>query len=235
LNAFNQAVLKKAKIICITSGGELDNLGNKNNCKVVKIPNGFPPRTCLGYSLVQILKIFEIYNCIPTGTEGEVLTSARLLENKKEELKIEGKRIAEFFTKGFPIIYASDLYAGVIERWKQQINENSKMLCHFHVLPEMNHNEMVGWTEAGKNTAVLFIQGIDDDKRNKKRIEICIDVIKKYTPNIMSIEIKGDSKLDRIFYAIYLGDWVSLSLSEMNKVDPIEIRVIELLKSRLAE
>lgn len=235
IHAFELAHKAGSTLVCITSGGELEKLGKQKNATVITIPGGFPPRTCLGYSLVQLLKVLEVYGCIATGIENHLLAAARLLENEKTNIQKEAKELAIFFKDKLPVLYASDSYAGVIERWKQQLNENSKVLCYFHVVPEMNHNEMVGWRDGNENTAVLFFKSDDDDKRNVKRMEICEDVISKYTPALREHHLKGENRLEKTLYSIYVGDWVSLYLAEMRGMDPVEIKVIELLKSRLAE
>jgi glucose/mannose-6-phosphate isomerase len=235
LSAFEKSVHKQAKLVCITSGGALEEKAQRAGATVIKIPGGFPPRTCLGYALVQILKVLEVYSCVPQSIEGEILSAARLLGNKKQDLQKNAHELADFFYGRLPILYVNDPYAGVAERWKQQINENSKMLCHFHVIPEMNHNEMVGWREGNENTSVLFIKADDDDKRNLKRMEICASLISNYTSHVKTISTVGETQLEKALYAIYLGDWVSLYLAQLRGADPVEIKVIELLKSQLAK
>lgn len=235
LSAVESAMKKKAKLVCVTSGGILEQKAVVYGAPVVKIPGGFPPRTCLGYSLVQLLKILETQGCLSRGVEGEILSAARLLESRKEEIQKSARELTDFFAGRLPIIYVNDPYAGVAERWKQQINENSKMLCHFHVIPEMNHNEMVGWRDGNENTAVLFIKGDDDDKRNVTRMQICADIISNYTSHVKTISTSGDTRIERLMYAVYLGDWVSLYLADVRSMDPVEVKVIDFLKSQLAK
>ena len=124
---------------------------------------------------------------------------------------------------------------GVAVRFRQQINENSKMLCWHHVVPEMNHNELLGWRTNTNGLAVVYFRNKSDYDRNQIRIDINKKVISKFTQNITEIWSKGDSLIENSLYHINLGDWTSLYLSEMNNVDAIEIDVIDFLKGELAK
>ena len=126
-------------------------------------------------------------------------------------------------------------FEGVAVRFRQQINENSKMLCWHHVIPEMNHNELLGWRTNVDNLAVVYFRNKLDYDRNQIRIDINKKVISKFTDNITEIWSKGSSVIENTLYHIHLGDWVSWYLSEMNNVDAIEIDVINYLKGELAK
>ena len=120
-------------------------------------------------------------------------------------------------------------------RARQQINENAKMLCWHHAIPEMNHNELVGWRSKSDQLAVLIFRNSDDHPKNQRRIEISKTVIAKYTPHISEIYSKGNSLVERSMYFVHFGDWLSWYLSKLNGRDAIEIDVIDFLKSKLAE
>ena len=120
-------------------------------------------------------------------------------------------------------------------RFRQQINENSKALCWHHVIPEMNHNELLGWRTNVHDLAVLFFRNNLDLHKNQIRIEINKKVIAKYTNNITEIWSQGDSKIQNTLYHINIGDWISWYLSELNEVDAIEIEVINFLKEELSK
>ena len=134
-----------------------------------------------------------------------------------------------------PVIYVSQGFEGVAVRFRQQINENSKMLCWHHVVPEMNHNELLGWRTNVNDLAVVYFRNRMDYERNQIRMDINKKVILKFTENITEIWSKGESIIENTFYHINLGDWVSWYLSEMNNVDAIEIDVINFLKGELAK
>ena len=57
LSSYKDARCKGAKIIAITSGGEVKSLAEKDGFPVVTIPSGLPPRCALGYSFFPLLVV----------------------------------------------------------------------------------------------------------------------------------------------------------------------------------
>jgi glucose/mannose-6-phosphate isomerase len=99
----------------------------------------------------------------------------------------------------------------------------------------MNHNELVGWASGSERVAVVIFRDKEEYSRNNARIEINKEVIKKYTPNITEIWSKGRSQIEKAIYFIHLGDWISVFLAEKRGVDPIEVKVIDMLKGELSK
>ena len=132
-------------------------------------------------------------------------------------------------------MYAANNFEAVATRFRQQINENSKMLCWHHVVPEMNHNELVGWRIKDDNQAVLFLRNQTDLPRIQERMELNKQIISKCTKNIYEIWSKGNSNLEKALYLINIGDWMSLYLSHLREVDTTEVKVIDFLKGELAK
>ena len=161
--------------------------------------------------------------------------SIELLDKEKEEIQNKAMELAKKMHQKTPIVYVSQGFEGVAIRFRQQINENSKMLCWHHVIPEMNHNELLGWRNNVKNLAVVFLRNNSDFNRNQVRIDISKNVMSKYTSNISEVWSKGDSVIENTLYHINLADWTSWYLSEMNNVDAIEIDVINFLKGELGK
>jgi glucose/mannose-6-phosphate isomerase len=158
-----------------------------------------------------------------------------LLDEHEEAIKTEAKVLADKLFGTTPVIYTAAGFEGVGIRFRQQINENSKMLCWHHVVPEMNHNELLGWRVNTDKLGVVYFRNSCDYDRNQVRIDINKEVLAKYTDNISEVWSKGDSRIENSLYHIHLGDWVSWYLSEMNNVDAIEIDVINFLKGSLAK
>jgi glucose/mannose-6-phosphate isomerase len=123
----------------------------------------------------------------------------------------------------------------VATRFRQQVNENAKMLCWHHVIPEMNHNELVGWRTENNDLAVILFRNSTDLDRIQARMEINKQTIAAYTDTIVEVWSKGNSNLERALYLIHLGDWVSFFLGEKKGVDIIEVKVIDHLKGELAK
>lgn len=222
-----------AQIICITSGGKILDFARKNNYTIVQVPAGMPPRACLGYSLVQQLAILHKIGCLESDPLAKINDAANNIIANKTTMMQQGRNIAAFLYNKLPILYATTYNEGIAVRWRQQINENSKMLCWHHVVPEMNHNELVGWRAQDESLAVIFLRTNADYYRNNTRIEINKEEIKKYTPNVLDVYASGDDAIDQTINLIHLGDWVSFYLAQLNEMDPIEINVINHLKGEL--
>jgi len=158
-----------------------------------------------------------------------------LLDTEKADIQKQAMDLAKRMHKQTPVIYVAKGFEGVAVRFRQQLNENSKMLCWHNVIPEMNHNELLGWRTNVDGLAVVYFRNKCDYDRNQIRMDINKNVISKFTSNITEIWSKGDSLIENSLYQISVGDWTSWYLSEMNNVDAIEIDVIDFLKGELAK
>ncbi len=234
MHALEDGINRKAKIVCVTSGGAMEQLAKKAGLDCVLIPSGMPPRSCIGYSLIQLLYVLFHYRLIDSGFEEGAKASIKLLDKNEFRIQKEAKKIAKKLNKKFPIIYACSGFEGVAIRFRQQLNENAKVLVSHNMIPEMNHNELVGWTEKGKY-AVVIIRNEMDYERNQMRIAINKEVISKYAKSIIEIKSKGNSFIENTIYLIHITDWASFYLAELRKVDAVEVKVIDYLKGELGK
>jgi glucose/mannose-6-phosphate isomerase len=225
---------RNAHIIGITSGGALKTFCSENGYDVVLVPGGNPPRTQLAFSAIQLINILVQLGLVSASRLDEISNSKNLLDIHQNEIHAAAKDLAVFLQGKVGIIYSDPHYEGVAVRARQQFNENSKLLCWHHVIPEMNHNELVGWGGGDDRFSVVFLNTGDLYAKNQKRYDITKDVISKTGASITEVSSKGNSRIERSFYLIHLVDWASLYLSELNKVDPMDISVIDFLKNELA-
>ena len=235
LMALDKCFEKKAEVAIVTSGGELEKIAIEKNLNHIIIPGGHPPRAMFGYGFTELFYVLYNYNIISDYFISDFEKAISLLDKEHENIIKKAKSLANKMHKTTPIIYAAEGYEGVSVRLRQQINENSKMLCWHHVIPEMNHNELLGWRTNIDNLSVLYLRNQSDFYRNSTRIEINQSVIRKYTDNISEVWSLGDSDLQNTLYQINLGDWISWYLSVLNNVDAIEIDVINYLKGELSK
>lgn len=235
ISAMMQAYQKGAHIVCITSGGLVKEYAEIHKIDYIQIDGGMPPRACLALSFVQLLYTLYGLGLIEDGFKQSLSNSINRLDAEENEICEIAKGVAEKIHGTIPVIYSDASFEGVSIRFRQQINENSKMLCWHHVIPEMNHNELVGWRQKQENISVIFLRNNNDFERNQERIDFTKNVVSGYTPNVIELFSKGDTDIERSFYLIHLCDWVSFYLSELNEVDAIEINVINSLKNKLAE
>jgi glucose/mannose-6-phosphate isomerase len=234
-HAYDQAVEGAGKVVAITSNGKIQEKSKKHDINHIVIPGGMPPRACLGYSVVQQLYILHHLNFIDEDFQNALSATVSLLKNKQPDIRERAQSLAQTLTNRLPIIYITNEMAPVALRYRQQFNENAKHLCWHHVIPEMNHNELVGWRQKQEHLHVLFLRNETDRQRIQQRIALNREIIESYTPHITEIYSKGNSFIERAFYLIHFGDWLSYYLARAKDVDPTEVDVIDYLKGELAQ
>lgn len=231
--ALQQGIERGAKIVCITSGGKMAKMAKENGLDLIMLPAGRPPRGCLGYSMVQQLFVLNKLGFIGKTLLADLEKAADMLDKETDSLKKLAKKYAAKWHDKLPILYAPEGYGAVAIRWRQQINENSKMLCWHHVIPEMNHNELVGWRTKSEQWLPIFFNAPDVFVRNQYRIEINQKILSEYSNHVCELKAKGRTHLQRMLYLMFLGDWVSWYLAEQRQADAMEVKVIDYLKGEL--
>jgi glucose/mannose-6-phosphate isomerase len=234
ISSIKQAEKKKAIITCITSGGAVEAYAKKKNCNVILLPTGFPPRAAFAYSFSALLETMKQYKVIKADYQADVLAAIGTITGEAKSIQKQAKVVAKKMAGKTVMMYCCNGFESVLVRFRQQINENGKMLACHHVIPEMNHNELVGWRQKG-DYCTIFFRNKTDNARSQARIDINKEVIKKYCKSIIEIHSQGESFLERALYMVHFGDWVSVYLSEIYKLDPTEVKVIDHLKSALAK
>lgn len=235
LNALQQAISKKAQLVAITSGGKVMELAKQHQFDFIEVPGGKPPRSCIGYSMVQLIKVLSTKKFAPSSLFTDLEKAISLLDKESESIKLEAQSIAKKLVDKIPVLYSLGTCEGTVVRFRQQINENSKMLCWHNTLPEMNHNELVGWTTRNEDLAVVTFHTSFDYARTKKRYEVCRPLFEQYASSVTDITAKGESKLEQFLYLIHIGDWISCYMADLRGIDPVEVNVIDHLKNELAK
>ncbi len=242
--AHREAIKRRAKILCISSNGVTAKLAKAKRTPLITIPGGLPPRCALGYSFFPLLIALGKMGFIKNKTR-DIRETIKLLEEKSTEYGTpdESTNMALQLAaqlKGRPgVVYSStERFDAVNTRWRGQIAENAKSLLFGHVLPEMNHNELVGWkvlSEMMRETQVFFLRDKGDHKRIAYRMDITKQIIGEHTTRITEVWSEGTSLLARMFSLVYLGDWVSYYLAILHKEDPMPVAVIDHLKNELSK
>jgi glucose/mannose-6-phosphate isomerase len=229
----HEALRRGLQPVVVTAGGKLEEIARKNNLDLINIPAGHPPRACLGYSFTQLFFILKHFGLINGDFQEQLNRTASFLEAEQNTIMQDAEYLAGKLLQKIIVLYAEDKYESTALRLKQQINENSKMHCWYNVVPEMNHNELVGWKEPVANLAVIIFRSEDEFHRNTQRIIYKKDVIVKLSNNVYELYAKGANLLEKHFYLIHIGDWLSYHLAMLQGIDPVEVNVITNLKKRL--
>ena len=190
---------------------------------------------------VAVLQIAALCGVGP-GMNSELDVAADHLEELVIEWGPEGapdglaKRLARQLHGTVPVVAGAGLTTPIAYRWKTQFNENAKMPAYAQELPELDHNEIVGWTSTndfGRFSAV-FLDDCDTHPRVKERIELTSRLIAPGAASVNRIESRGQTTVERVFSLVLLGDLVSVYLAALRGVDPANVDVLERLKQELA-
>lgn len=244
LNSFKDARKKNCKIINISSGGQLQKYSKKFSVTHIDIPSGYVPRAAVAFILFSTILIFEKIGIIDKNIEMEIKetiysTNKFIKYNNKKILEKDNisKQIANKIFKTIPQIYGWGLYTPIAKRWRTQFNENSKLIARFDIVPECNHNDIVGWSN-DLSTSKLFSCIIFRDKQIEsnsisKRLNFMIDLFMNSTSNVIEIEVKEKKTLSKMICTMLMGDFISCYLAVLRKIDPTPIDAIVKLKNKL--
>jgi glucose/mannose-6-phosphate isomerase len=242
--AHREALKRRAKVLCITSNGITEKLARAKKSPLISVPGGLPPRAALGYSFFPLLIALTKLGLVKERTR-DIRETLTLLKNKTDDYANPSSAqnpamlLAQQLRGHIGVFYSStEHFDAVNTRWRGQMAENAKTLTFGNVLPEMNHNELVGWKTLGDqmhDIQVVFLRDKDDHRRIQLRMHITKEVIAGYTSHATEVWSEGRSLLARMFSLICLGDWVSFYLAILHGEDPTPIAVIEYLKNELGK
>jgi glucose/mannose-6-phosphate isomerase len=242
LACYEAASALGAQRVVATTGGRLAELARADRVPVIPLPGGFQPRAAVAYMTVAALEIAALCGAGPRLTS-EIDVAASHTEQLVAEWGPDApedslaKEIARGLLGSAPVVAGAGLTAPIAYRWKTQINENAKLPCFAHELPELDHNEIVGWEGApdvGRFSAV-FLDDSDDHPRVKARMELTERLIADSATATFHLETRGQTTIERVMSLVLLGDLVSLYLAALRGIDPGPVKVLERLKAELAE
>jgi glucose/mannose-6-phosphate isomerase len=242
LAAYDDAADRGAPRIVATTGGPLAERARRDGVPVIPVPGGFQPRAAVGYSLVSALEVAAICGASPSLRD-EVEAAAALAERLAREWgpdapeDSQAKAIALRLRGTVPVIAGAELAAAAAYRWKCQINENAGQPAVASALPEMDHNEAVGWPAAagfGRFSAV-FLEDPGNHPRNRLRSELTAAQAAAGAVVVERVTARGETPTERLVSLVLLGDLVSLYLAVLRGEDPASIPPIDQLKAALAE
>ena len=223
----------------ISSGGELLELATKYNKNFVKVPTGLQPRAAFG------LMTKAVVNFLPNSIKSKFLNACddagnylnNLIEDVSNEVFVISKNIANQIGTKTVVIYAgSELTYLVAQRWKTQINENSKSKAYVGFMPEIHHNEILSWEadqEGSKNNFILILLRGDDHKKIDNRFEFTKELIGSKVDILEVRNISSENLIKNLLHLVLVGDLVSVELANQLKIDPFNIDAIENLKKKL--
>jgi glucose/mannose-6-phosphate isomerase len=223
-----------AKRVVAGIGGPLVDRARETDVPVIGLPGIFRSATAVAYALVVAAEIAALADVAPR-IHTEVDAAAAFLAEQAESLQQQAREIAALVGGAVPVIYGADLTAPVAHRWKTQVNENAKFPAWWGELPEANHNEMLGWAGAvgDQRAAAIFLEDRDQHPRIAERFALAAATLEPNAATVVRVETMGETRLERLLWALMLGDLVSLELARQRGVDPDGVEDLARFKEEL--
>jgi glucose/mannose-6-phosphate isomerase len=244
LSAFAQALSTPAKKLALTTGGRLRALAEMNGIPVFVISYDAQPRAALAHSFLPLLAISQNLGIL-TDKSDDVEEMVRVLEDVQSAVDDlqpmstnPAKQLAARVNDRIVVIYGAGTLAPVAQRWKTQVNENSKAWAFCELLPELNHNAVVGYEfppDLAQRIFVILLRSSHLHDRILARYRITSEVLTQANVEHEIIEASGESPLSQMMSLVLFGDWLSYYLALLYEADPTPVKAIDYLKRRLAE
>ncbi|MGD0818080.1 MAG: bifunctional phosphoglucose/phosphomannose isomerase [Methanomassiliicoccales archaeon] len=240
LDIFQDSISKGLKTVCVSSGGELIKLAKQNHIPFIQVPSGTQPRAALGYLLGAVAVILDsagicsMVEAIREAIPWAISEQPKMGPNVPTSVNA-AKKIAIVLQGSVPSVYSPKSIRSVGVRWQNQINENAKMVAFAGEIPEMNHNQMVGWLggESVFKCKPVFIIPNELESTVKKMTLITIQMFNEKGLDPIVVQLEGKNLLENILYGIMLGDMVSFYLARLRGIDPSPVDVIVEFKKRI--
>jgi glucose/mannose-6-phosphate isomerase len=241
LEAYDHAAEIGAPRLVASTGGALVERARRDDVPVIPIPGGFQPRAAIGYALVSALEAAVLGGAAPS-LRAEIEAAADLAEALAAEWgpdaddASEAKSIARALHGTVPVIAGAEVAAAAAYRWKCQFNENAQLPAFASALPEMNHNEVVGW-ESARDLGRFSYVSLEDPgahPRNQLRAELTADIAAAGADPVLRVAARGTTRVERLVSLVLLGDLVSIYAAMLRGADPVDIPAIDSLKASLS-
>ena len=224
-----------AKVVGFSSGGLIEKYCNNNNIFFQKIPMIHSPRASFPSFLYSILNILE--PILPIK-QNDINESISALEKTRKNifsgnLTLENKSLdLAKFVKDVVCIYYPAGFQAVATRYKNSLQENSKIHAMTEDVIESSHNGIVSWEKQSIVNPVL-IQGKDDHFKTSERWNVLEEFFEKNKINFKKIESLNGSILSKITNLVYLVDYSTIYFAAINHIDPSPVDSIDFIKSKL--
>lgn len=234
--AFQRIIERNLPAVGISSGGKLEEICREHGIPHIKLPMPFPnfqPRVGTGYFFGAVFGVLVKLGMVP-DTRSQLLIEMESLSQEMPSLEDRGKILSASMRGRTPIIYARTTYKSVAMIWKIKINENAKTPAFWNFFPELNHNEMVGFTNPQADFIPIILFDRDAHEQMKKRFVVTKDILEKRGVCCEVVDMGEGSVFTKTFRAIFLGDFASYHLALRYGVDPTPVDMVEELKKMLA-
>ena len=248
LAAYDDAKSKQAKILAITSGGDL---GQKIRSGEVEgyifdpkyNPSG-QPRMGLGYSILSQVLILAKLGFLEFSQDdlNKILVAIRKVNSQSFVDVVtennKAKQIAKKFVNKIPFLFASEHLVGNIHVFANQLNENAKVLSSYFTLPEVDHHLIEGLpstNEIHERVIFFFLKSNLYSPKVLKRYDITKTLAEKNGFEAVVFEPQFQTKLEQVFEFLTFGSWGSFYLAMLYDRDPSPIPNVDFLKREMSK
>jgi glucose/mannose-6-phosphate isomerase len=242
VEAVTEAALQGARVVVITTGGELGHRAESWDAPIVRVQPGIPtPRAGLGALSIPPLVILEEIGLFP-GASHWIDLAVEQLSSRRDRLTESGneaEELARRIGRTIPLIYGSGGIGTVAaHRWKNQVNENAKVPAFSNSLPELCHNEVCGWGQHGDLTRqVMTVVNLRHDFEHPQigeRYRLVNEVLDEVVARIEEVRAEGEGELAQLLDLMMFGDFTSLYMAFQEGIDPGPVPVLDHIKFALA-
>lgn len=239
ISALADARRREAKIVIITSGGQLKELAEEHDIPLMELPVAYQPRMAVLYAVNALAALYDhlgwadgaIQEIRQVGEwlKGEVGAWAKEVPEPDNQAKQIAKELV-----GHPVVvYAGPVMAFAAMKWKIAFNENAKNIAFYNYFPEINHNEFIGWGHPEKHgLKVIELRSSDDHPRVQKRFEVTNRLLSsRFAP--IQVQAQGISRCEQLVWTIALGEFTATYLAILNQIDPMPVDLVEQFKKEL--
>lgn len=244
LSAFTGALKTPAKKLALTTDGKLKELAEREHIPVFVIDYQAPPRAAFPHSFFPLVGIFQKLGLIKDKS-ADLKETLRVLTKLSTDLaettplaSNPAKQLASKLWGRIAVIYGAEILSEVAQRWKTQLNENSKTWAFFELFSELNHNAVEGYalpSQAKEKLFVVLLRSNSLHPRILLRYEATAKLLDKSGINYEFVEAIGESTLAQMVSLVLFGDYVSFYLAMLNSVDPTPVDCIDFVKNYLAD
>ena len=243
LSAFTASLKTPAKKLVLTTGGKLRELAEKEGIPTFVIDYQAPPRAAFPHSFIPLVGIFQklgLFSDKSVDLKQALPTLSKLSKDWVETTPLDSNPAKQLATKlwgHLVVIYGAEILSEVAQRWKTQLNENSKTLAFFELFPELNHNAVLGYEfplEVKERVFVVLLHFALFNPRNQLRYEATAKLMARAGISYELVEAVGKTALAQVLSLVLFGDYVSFYLAILNKIDPTPVDSIDFIKKYLA-
>jgi glucose/mannose-6-phosphate isomerase len=241
LSAFREGIKRGCRAIVVTSGGTIADEATEAGAPVVRVPGGFQPRAALGWLAFTALGSLEAAGLLPPLADDvaeaaeEVDARAAVCGPDVPTVDNPAKRLAGAIGERIPVIWGAEgIGTAAAARWKTQFNENGKVPAWWASMSELDHNEVVGWTEpSGGAYVVIALRHEAEDPEIAARFPLSLGIAADAGAHTHEVWATGRSALARSLSLIASGDFTSAYVAIRKGVDPTPVDAIQRLKAAL--